>query len=625
MTTKPKARKFRLRRGGSASGPEQPPKAGSEVPPNASPEESPAPSAEGSRAPVQPDNLFRAEEDGFGEQDFKAEADKRPAPSQAQPEGPVRPARPQRGIAAEHLKKARQRPVAQIVRKAAPATSQEQSHSSEQPQGAALQNDGFTGRQLRIARRVAQRNGLNPTSDMEAIRLLRQKGIDPFARENMLQLVPRKDDELTEDTPQDSATGQPDKGGTQLPQPAIKGNVSAPSPVMMQAGLSPEAEVAKEVRKIRFDIVRRRRKRGALLMIRLMFFVFLPTFLAGVYYFKIATPMFATNSQFVIQQADSQSAAGGLGGLFSGTALGTSQDAITVQSYLQSRDAMLRLNKDLGFKAHFSSDAIDRLQRLEADASNEDAYRVFQKHVKIGFDATEGLIRMEVIAADPATSQAFSEALINYAEEQVDHLTQRLREDQMAGARESYQNTEQRMLEAQQRVVSLQEQRGVLSAEAEASSLMGQISTFEVDLQVERLRLQELQQNSNPNRSRVAVIRGNIARLEQTVADLRSRMTDEGIGGSASLARISGELMVAQQDLQTRTLMLQQSLQQLETARIEANRQVRYLSMGVAPIAPDEATYPRSLENTILAFMIFGGIYLMMSLTASILREQVSG
>ena len=83
--------------------------------------------------------------------------------------------------------------------------------------------------------------------------------------------------------------------------------------------------------------------------------------------------------------------------------------------------------------------------------------------------------------------------------------------------------------------------------------------------------------------------------------------------------------MVAQQDLQTRTLMLQQSLQQLETARIEANRQVRYLSMGVAPIAPDEATYPRSLENTILAFMIFGGIYLMMSLTASILREQVSG
>ena len=51
---------------------------------------------------------------------------------------------------------------------------------------------------------------------------------------------------------------------------------------------------------------------------------------------------------------------------------------------------------------------------------------------------------------------------------------------------------------------------------------------------------------------------------------------------------------------------------------------IRYLSVGVSPIAPDEPTYPRAFENTILAFLIFAGIYLMISLTASILREQVS-
>ena len=46
--------------------------------------------------------------------------------------------------------------------------------------------------------------------------------------------------------------------------------------------------------------------------------------------------------------------------------------------------------------------------------------------------------------------------------------------------------------------------------------------------------------------------------------------------------------------------------------------------MGVSPIAPDEPTYPRAFENTLLAFLIFSGIYLMLSLTASILREQVA-
>jgi capsular polysaccharide transport system permease protein len=47
--------------------------------------------------------------------------------------------------------------------------------------------------------------------------------------------------------------------------------------------------------------------------------------------------------------------------------------------------------------------------------------------------------------------------------------------------------------------------------------------------------------------------------------------------------------------------------------------------MGVHPVAPDQPTYPRAFENTILAFLVFAGIYLMISLTASILREQVSG
>ena len=40
-----------------------------------------------------------------------------------------------------------------------------------------------------MARRVAQKHGLAPTSDFDAIRLLREKGIDPFQRANTLDLV----------------------------------------------------------------------------------------------------------------------------------------------------------------------------------------------------------------------------------------------------------------------------------------------------------------------------------------------------------------------------------------------------------------------------------------------------
>ncbi len=53
----------------------------------------------------------------------------------------------------------------------------------------AIRKEGLTGRQLRVARRLAQRHNLPATSDYDAVRLLRQAGIDPFQRSSMLELV----------------------------------------------------------------------------------------------------------------------------------------------------------------------------------------------------------------------------------------------------------------------------------------------------------------------------------------------------------------------------------------------------------------------------------------------------
>ena len=205
---------------------------------------------------------------------------------------------------------------------------------------------------------------------------------------------------------------------------------------------------------------------------------------------------------------------------------------------------------------------------------------------------------MEVLAADPEMSQAFASALIRAAEQRVDQMTQRVREDQMAGARDSYEAAEEALAAAQLRVVNLQEQSGVLSSEAEVGALFNQISTFEIQLQNERLRLAELQSVERPNQTRVEVAQRNIARLEALIEELRGSMT-EGANSEASLARISSELAVAEADLQTRQLMLSQALQQMETARIEADRQSLYLTVSVNPVAPDEAAYPRKLENTL--------------------------
>ncbi len=476
-----------------------------------------------------------------------------------------------------------------------------------------IRREGLTGRQLRMARRLAQKHGMHPNSDFDAVRLLRARGIDPFDRANMIELVTAKGN--ADQAGETSAEQAPHAPQRNLPQTVEPASRNLPGPPVTDDSLK-----LHELERIQRDIVRRRRKKILALGARLLGFILLPTLVAFYYFGFVATPSFATKSEFVVQQAESQSVSGGLLG---GTSLATSQDSIMVQDFLTSREAMLRLDGDHGYRDHFSQAFIDSLQRLAVNSSNEALYAHYSDNVTVGYDPTEGVIRMEVAALTPEMSRTFSEALIDYAEERVDSVTERKRGDQMRGARESFDEAEAKMEAAQDRVLALQEQLGVVDPASETSALMSQIGNFEVQMAEKKLQLQQLMDNSRPNQARVAGVQGDITRLENLVADLRSQLTEES-SSQGSLASISAQLRMAEVDLETRTMMMQESLQSMESARTEANRQVRFLSMGVAPIPPDEPTYPRVFENTLIAFLVFSALYLLASMTAAILREQVS-
>ena len=474
-----------------------------------------------------------------------------------------------------------------------------------------IRREGLTGRQLRLARRMAQKYGLPATSDFDAVRLLRQAGLDPFRPNPVVEIVAEEE-----------AAAAGAQGGAMVPVPAGARLPQTIKPAKMPAPMD-EVNHAAEILKMQQDLARRRRRRSMLMMARLLFFVILPTVLAGFYYYRIATPLYATKTEFVIQQAMPQSASSTSMGGLANTPMANMQDSITVQGYLQSRDAMLRLDRDIGFRQVFTDPSIDPIQRLDPDASNEAAYKIYQRNVRVSYDPTEGIIRMEVIAPDPETSVRFSQALIGYAEEQVDQLTQRLREDAMRGARESYDEAEAALLDARQRSVNLQETFKVLSSDVEVSLITGQIGQLEGQLTTDKLSLAQMESNENPNPARMDPLKRRIATLEREISLLRAKLVEEDSSGQ-SLARVQSELAVAEADAETRQMMLAQALQAMETARIEANRQARYISLSVAPVAPDEATYPRAFENTVVAMLIFAGIYLLLSMTAAILREQVS-
>jgi capsular polysaccharide transport system permease protein len=285
---------------------------------------------------------------------------------------------------------------------------------------------------------------------------------------------------------------------------------------------------------------------------------------------------------------------------------------------------MERLDADNGFRAHFADPSIDPIQRLSAKATNTEAYNLYQRYVKVSYDPTEGLINMEVSAASPQKAVEFSKALVRYAEEQVDQMTSRLRGDQEKAALANFDDAQAKLQVAQTALVALQEKYKTLNSEVEAGLVTSQIGALNAQLMTEKLSLAQLQANAAPNKARMDPVITRIKTLEDQIAQLRSGLTEDGSSGP-SLASVQSQMVMATADVTTRQMMLAQATSAMETSRIEAQRQTRYLELAVEPTASDTPSYPRAFENTLVVMLIFAGIYLMISMTVAILREQVSG
>jgi capsular polysaccharide transport system permease protein len=451
--------------------------------------------------------------------------------------------------------------------------------------------------------------------EIAATRPKRRRDVMAAARQNARAMEEISEAQEAEDPPKRSETKQ-------FLVPHKQNSPAKTEPKKNMPYTFTEEEREAEIAEIQRELVQRRRRRWMLLWLRLAFFIALPTFLVGNFFYNHATPLFSSKSAFVIERASGPAALGG-GGLFTGTSFATSRESIAVQDFLVSLEAMRILDSDLEVIDAYSDPKIDPIQRLSPDATESDAYSIYRDRVLVGFDTTEGIIRLEVIAPNPALASAMSLRLIELAEFRVAQMSDRNRADALRTTEEAVEDARRALDEAEERVLQLQEAQGIFSAEIELSLVQSTISSLTAMLEEKRLELAALNDNTRPNPAQVRIAENEIARIEASIAEQRAKIVNAS-AEQTSLARQGAELERAQANAELARVILTGAIQSREIARQEANQQALYLSMVVNPVEPQVASYPRKFEYTALAFVIFFAIYMMASLTISILREQMA-
>src|SRR5580692_1916244 len=164
----------------------------------------------------------------------------------------------------------------------------------------------------------------------------------------------------------------------------------------------------------------------------------LPTLIAGVYYFAIASDLYLSEAKFIVR-SPKQVQTNTIGALLQSTGLGRAvDDTAVVQDFIMSRDAVRKLEQQDDLRAIFGRPEGDFVTRFPGVLSRSDFEALFRRYdwfVSVETDTSSGVTALRAKTYRPEDAQKITAALLRYSEQLINELNDRARRDALDTAR----------------------------------------------------------------------------------------------------------------------------------------------------------------------------------------------
>jgi capsular polysaccharide transport system permease protein len=355
-----------------------------------------------------------------------------------------------------------------------------------------------------------------------------------------------------------------------------------------------------------------------------LLFVALPSIAVVVYLAFMASPQYVSESRFIVRPAVPTS--NPTEGLLSSLSLSISyssvaQNSYVVAQYIGSRAAVDDLASKIDLRAIYGRSDADFWARLPPDASHEDLVEYWRKMVKAYVDGPSSIVTVEVRAFRADDAAQIAKAILEISERLVNQMSERARRNVMRDAEEEVRRADAGLRSALTDLRDARNHEGMVdpakSAEATGKligELMAERATIDGDLQLASRTLDQSSPTVRQLRSKLEIVDRQLSTLRNSLAGRES-----SYGNLASSLRTFERLEV-QRVLADKMLTFAE--ENLERARIRAERQNLYFMPLVPPTVPTSATLPRRVAYSFLLPIVFGLLWGIVALTFAAVADH---
>lgn len=358
------------------------------------------------------------------------------------------------------------------------------------------------------------------------------------------------------------------------------------------------------------QVVYKSRKQNWLVKHRwLTLVVGLPTALVAIYYGLIASPIYVSQSSFVIKSPGQKSIPTlSLANLVQTSGLSAGQEQTKeVLQYIRSRNALQDLQALTDIRKKYSSRSADFISRFPQpfrDTSFESLYRYYRSMVGADVDAESGLAVVETRAFSPHDAYDINVKLLDLSEVLVNRLNERAEGTGIREAERRVQQAQVRLSNARVALSAFRNQQDILDPTKQATGVF-EISNKLVSEQAALQAQLGLMLRVAPRNPSIPALRNRIAAIGREIAAQNGR----AVGTPSAIASKMGAYEKLNVEQEFATQMLTAANTALEQARTDAQKQQFYLERIVQPNKPDEATLPHGFKHVLVVFAVSLCVY----------------
>jgi capsular polysaccharide transport system permease protein len=351
------------------------------------------------------------------------------------------------------------------------------------------------------------------------------------------------------------------------------------------------------------EVVRKSRRQSWIVKHRwIAVCVGLPTLLAAIYYGLIASPIYISQSTFVIKSPGQKGSPSlSLANLVQTTGLSAGQEQTKeIIGYIRSRTGLQDLQAQTDVRKKFSdrgADFLSRFPSLFGRSTFENLFRYYQSKVGADVDQESGLAVLQVQAFTPDDAYEINHRLLDLSEGLVNRLNQRAEGRAITEAQRRVQQAEERVRNARVALNAYRNQQDLIDPAKQAAGVL-EVSNKLVSEQAALQAQLDLMLRVAPRNPAIPAIRNRIIAVGREVAAQNGRAVGTPTGIASKLGAY--DKLQIEQDFATQ--MLTAANASLESARTEAQKQQFYLERVVEPNKPDDSALPHRLKQILIVF-----------------------